>query len=164
MNEALSDGPIAVGRRVEAVFPKMAGKIRPGVVVAIGAGPVGGRTVAAVPMTTRRTNQAGRFAASPDPDGGWRRRSWLLIPMCALFPERRILALRAPMPEEEREAVLAGMAAWHGADWARRERGLLGPIQTPRVLDLGAVSRADRRARARSWGGPGGGSGPGGWS
>lgn len=143
---------LVVGRRIEAVFPRMAGKIRPGVVVAIGAGPVGARTVAAAPMTSRRTNQAGRIAASADPDGGWVKRSWLLAPMCALLPEGRVLAARAMLPEAEIEALLAGMAAWHGADWASRERGLAGPIQKPRVLDLGAVSRATRRRRARDWG------------
>lgn len=85
----------APGRLIKAVFPRMAGKIRPGVIVhaaaldgeaAPEAGPSGLWILIATPATSRRTNQPARLPLAL----GANRPSWLTPAMTATFPPQRV--------------------------------------------------------------------------
>lgn len=125
--------PLIPGAGFKAVFPRMAGKRRPGVVVhACAAG------VIALPLTTRRTNQPGHF---PMPDAeivalGFEKRAHLLLPRAAYLPQARCEPASGALSERLLAQILGEMVDWYGLDW--RERA---PTQDPdaaRLLHLRA--------------------------
>ena len=121
------------GEGVIAVFPRMAGKHRPGVVVhALDSGVVG------LPLTTRRTNQPGRM---PMPDDelvalGFEKRSHLLLPRAAFLPFARIEERRGAVSESLLAQILGEMVEWYGLDWRERDAALRGPAGAARLLHM----------------------------
>lgn len=123
MSDAAASAP---GRRepgdgVKTVFPRMAGKARPGVVVhALEAG------VVALPLTTRRTNQPGRLPM-PEPELvrlGFDKRSHLVLPRAAYLPFSRGLAAAGAVSEGMLAQILGEMIEWYGLDWRARAAAL----------------------------------------
>ena len=135
--EAADLAPVEAGPGdgVLAVFPRMAGKRRPGVVVhALGAG------VVALPLTTRRTNQAGRLAM-PEPELaalGFDKRSHLLLPRAAYLPFERLVERRGAVSEALLAQILGEMVEWYGLDWRERDPALRAPGNAARLLHIRA--------------------------
>lgn len=121
------------GDGILAVFPRMAGKHRPGVVVHRLAG-----GVVALPLTTRRTNQPGRV---PMPDDelislGFDKRSHLLLPRAAFLPFARLQERRGAVSEVLLAQILGEMVEWYGLDWRERDAALRGPEGAARLLHI----------------------------
>lgn len=114
MTEAVE--PLAPGAAISAVFPRMMGKRRPGVVLCAR----GAAEILAVPITSHRTNQLGRIEIGPDPSLGLARRSWLLVPMAQRLPHARIDPLPGHVSEDRLAALVAEVARWFGPDWRDR--------------------------------------------
>lgn len=121
------------GQGVVAVFPRMAGKHRPGVVVhTLDTG------VVALPLTTRRTNQPGRLAMD-DAELlalGFDKRSHLLLPRAAYLPFARIEEMRGAVSEPLLAQILGEMVEWYGLDWRKSDTALRDPGETARLLHL----------------------------
>ena len=121
------------GDGVIAVFPRMAGKHRPGVVAhRLEKG------VVALPLTTRRTNQPGRMQM-PDPELialGFEKRSHLLLPRAAFLPFARIEERRGAVSELLLAQILGEMVEWYGLDWRDRDPALRGPDGAARLLHI----------------------------
>ena len=134
--DPLGEDPFRPGRVIAAVFPRMMGKTRPGVIVR----PIrsGSRVLAivALPATTHRTNQDGRILLCPDPALGIERRCWLLAPRAAALPAEAVAERRGGVSGAMLEEIEAAMTEWFGADW---------PETDPAVSGLG--DNALRRAR-----------------
>lgn len=119
------------GAIVRAVFPRMMGKARPGVIVHVDA-PAG--RVVAVPMTSVRTNQPGRAPIGPLPAAGVPKRCWLLPASAAVFPLDAIEEVLGTAPPEIQTELRAAMARWFGPDWTRTDPALRGAVLKPRLL------------------------------
>lgn len=127
--EAVLDA--APGDGILAVFPRMAGKNRPGVVVhQLQEG------VVALPLTTRRTNQPGRL---PMPDAelvslGFEKRSHLLLPRAAYLPFARLQERRGAVSNALLAQILGEMVEWYELDWRERDPALRAPGGQARLL------------------------------
>ena len=124
-------GTIGPGCGVVAVFPRMAGKERPGVVVHMLE-----QGVVALPLTTRRTNQPGRLELDEAELQrlGFERRSHLLLPRAAYLPVARIAERRGQLSDAMLAQVLGEMVEWYGLDWRQRDAALRDPGAAPRLL------------------------------
>ncbi|MEL6977183.1 MAG: hypothetical protein AAGM38_00695 [Pseudomonadota bacterium] len=121
----------AVGGGVRAVFPRMAGKTRPGLVTHIAEG-----GVIALPLTTRRTNQPGHFQM-PDAEIaalGFEKRAHLLLPRAAYLPFERCAPAQGAVSELLLAQILGEMVEWYGLDW--RARAPLKDPNSARLLHL----------------------------
>ncbi|MEL6318325.1 MAG: hypothetical protein AAFR16_11890 [Pseudomonadota bacterium] len=130
------------GAAITAVFPGMAGKVRPGVVAFVGAS-----GLVAAPLTTRPGRQDGSLAPEPEELSalGARARSRLLPPCAAYLPAARVLSLGpgALSPAGWRE--LKGMLEhWFGAGWRGGDPAFRPPAAKARRLT--PRSRKARRA------------------
>lgn len=136
---ASADAPPALspGDGLRAVFPRMAGKARPGVVVHLLA-----TGLVALPLTTRRTNQPGLFPMPEEELVGLRfeKRSHLVLPRAAYLPFTRTPrstpsggAVSEPMLAQ----ILGEMVEWYGLDW-RAGAEKLAETGAARLLHLRA--------------------------
>lgn len=130
--EAGASQPLAAGDVVRAIFPRMGGKERPGIIV--DAVEQGGavRAVVAVPATTRRTNQDGRLPLGGTP--GFLRTSQLILPMACLLPISRVVSREGRVPEELFEQIEAGLVHWFGENWRRTQPPVTSALAKARVL------------------------------
>jgi mRNA-degrading endonuclease toxin of MazEF toxin-antitoxin module len=133
---------------IRAIFPRMGGKERPGIVLAVIESDGKTRAVVAAPATTRRTNQEGRLPLADAP--GFKPTSQLLLPMAALLPVARVLDRQGRVSEALLGAMEAGLEHWFGPHWRRTQPPLNAALAKARVLH--PLPRAARRKSAAKCG------------
>ncbi len=141
------DDALAPGDFLIAVFPKMAGKRRPGVVVDHVAVD-GAALVIATPATATRGAQPGALQV-PEPPADGMKPSRLLVPyMSALLAPRVepliVAGARVRLKPELLDRLEAMVAHWFVADWRRRDPALRTPFRGPSRLHCRS-SQARRR-------------------
>ncbi|MEL6284227.1 MAG: hypothetical protein AAFQ73_15955 [Pseudomonadota bacterium] len=119
---------------ITAVFPRMMGKARPGVVVRVIDEDGRAAGIVATPMTTVRTNQAGRIAVAADSDRGVERACWLLLPSTSVLPISAILERRGDVANRLFVELDAAMSEWFGRAWRQTDPALARPIKRARPL------------------------------
>ncbi len=130
--EAEPDTPLAPGDVIRAIFPRMGGKERPGIIVSLIESGGKLRAVVAAPATTRRTNQDGRLPLGGEP--GFKPTSQLLMPMAALLPISRVLEREGRVSDDVLSAITEGLEHWFGEQWRRTQPPLNAALAKARVL------------------------------
>ncbi|MCI4662007.1 MAG: hypothetical protein MRY63_09340 [Neomegalonema sp.] len=127
MSDELALNHLAEGAVIRAVFPRMMGKSRPGVVMLVPrSGKGGALCVVAVPMTRVRTNQPGRIAMSPerDPLAGLRCGCWVMLAGASVLPVSSIDAVTGRLAPDRFADMEQEFEAWFGANWQRTQPSL----------------------------------------
>ena len=138
--------PLSPGAVITAVFPRMMGKRRPGLVLAVI--PEQGRpaTVVAAPLTSSRKGRGVRLAMpalsgrTAGPDGG--AQGWLLPHMTAALPPGMVSAPVAQAEPEMLGAALRAVEDVFGARWRVSHPPLSATTRRPRLL------RREKRRRS----------------
>lgn len=123
---------LTFGVWARAIFPRMAGKLRPGVV--IDAFDIGGRAViVAVPATATRGAQPGALQI-PEPPAPGLKPSRLLLPSASVLPADRFTPIGARLDAALAERLSDMMTHWFGVDWRDRDPALRPPYRGPQRL------------------------------
>ena len=133
---ASEDAPLRLspGDVATAVFPRMMGKRRPGLILAVF--PEQGRpaTVVAAPLTSARQGRGPRLAMMLTPRTGGGAQGWLLPHMTAALPPNMVSPSIAQAAPEALAAALQSVEALFGQRWRCCNPPLTSPTRRPRLL------------------------------